>query len=129
METDRIIGKDWQREPYRRRKDDNKTVIHWGQRKLFFSELEFFLKFCPHDQGTVLYVGSAPGKHILALNYLFPDIHFILYDPASFNLPSPSTKYDIRKFFFYEEDAKQFAGWSERHQNIPVFLSIWGWFP
>lgn len=56
------------RKSYISRKNDIKTVIHWGQRKLFISELEFLTKY---DGDTVLYVGSAPVlTSSCLLNYL-----------------------------------------------------------
>ncbi|CAD7928798.1 unnamed protein product [Amoebophrya sp. A120] len=48
----RILGT--KRAPYRRRKDEVKSALHWGQRKLFLSELEFLLDVCfPKSMGFV----------------------------------------------------------------------------
>ncbi len=47
----------------------NKSTCHWGQRKLFLTELEFFSLFLNESQeGTVIYVGSAPGTHLFYLS-------------------------------------------------------------
>ena len=60
------------------------TVIHWGQRKLLDSEIEFLTMY--HKKGDiVVYAGAAPGTHILILSEMFPKLHFILVDPREFN--------------------------------------------
>jgi hypothetical protein len=64
---------------------------HWGQLKLFYSELEFFTicsKFYDLSTCVAVYVGAAPGHHISMFRKLFPDLHFILYDPANFAISS-----------------------------------------
>ncbi len=70
---------------YRRRKGEVKSVLHWGQRKLLLSEIEFLLL---HGDGVklVVYAGAAPGTHIAYLADLFPEHHFVLYDPAPFTV-------------------------------------------
>lgn len=89
-------------ESYRRRTNEERTVIHWGQRKLFLSELEFFTLYAkPND--IVLYVGSAPGNHTFFLTLLFPFIEkFILIDPCPFYV-KPTEKIEIIQDFFKEE--------------------------
>lgn len=60
---------------------------HWGQLKLFYSELEFLTivsKYYDHKECILVYVGSAPGHHIAYFRKLFQDLHMILYDPAPF---------------------------------------------
>ncbi|CAD7925181.1 unnamed protein product [Amoebophrya sp. A25] len=45
----RLLGP--RRMPYRRRKEETKSTLHWGQRKLFLAELEFLLDVCfPTDE-------------------------------------------------------------------------------
>jgi hypothetical protein len=67
--------------PYRRRKFEWKPPLHFGQIKLFISELEFLTKYGDRSR-YVIYAGSADGKHIPYLAHLFPEHHFILWDPA-----------------------------------------------
>ena len=55
------------RTPYARRQGEVKTVDHWGQRKLLFSEIEF-LTLYGHLAKTVVYAGAAPGMHISFLS-------------------------------------------------------------
>lgn len=65
----------------------NLSKCHWGQRKLFFSELEFLVMAAKHynlSECVVLYVGSAPGIHINLLIEMFPMLKWLLYDPREF---------------------------------------------
>lgn len=60
---------------------------HYGQRKLFYTELEFLsLLSKKHHlrEVTVVYAGAAPGIHLPILFKLFPDVFWILIDPAPF---------------------------------------------
>ena len=40
---DLIINGESPREVYRQRTHENKRAVHWGQRKLLLSEIEFFV--------------------------------------------------------------------------------------
>jgi hypothetical protein len=85
------------------------TVEHWGQRKLIISEIEFLTEF--HSPGrTVVYVGAAPGSHINFLaTVLFPDLLFVLVDPAPFEA-WPAENVEIRNEYFDSEAARKFLG-------------------
>jgi hypothetical protein len=66
------------------------NVCHWGQLKLFYTEIEF-ITLCIErgynlDNCTMLYIGAAPGTHIKYLHKLFPTLHWILIDPNHFNI-------------------------------------------
>ena len=70
---------------YNRRVDDIKTIVHWGQRKLLLSEIEFLTMVGPDESiegATVVYAGAAPGTHVEYLSSLFPSVRFVLVDPA-----------------------------------------------
>lgn len=61
--------------------------IHWGQLKLFSNEMLFLVENCVTDDVTELvYVGAAPGEHLVVLTQLFPGITFHLYDSNKFDL-------------------------------------------
>jgi len=75
--------------PYQPYEHDSNSLLHWGQRKLLLAEIEFLL-ICAKDPisstcNTVVYVGAASGAHLTLLFQLFPNIKFILVDPAKFN--------------------------------------------
>ena len=62
---------------YYRRLDEAKTTIHWGQRKLFLTELQFLTHFWDPNQvpePIVIYAGAAPGRHFPLLSKLFPQL-------------------------------------------------------
>jgi len=80
----RTLGPDSSRERYRRRREEQKTVLHWGQRKLLLSEIEF-LTLVGGPQHPVVYAGAAPGSHLPQLAKMFPEHTFYCYDPAPFN--------------------------------------------
>lgn len=81
----RELKEDAPRERYRRRKNEPKTVIHWGQRKLLLSEVEFLTLF-GSCENPVVYAGAAPGTHLNDLAEMFPQHTFHCYDPAPFNV-------------------------------------------
>jgi hypothetical protein len=69
--------------PYKRRNNDLKSVVHWGQRKLLMAEIEFLTIFGQVGD-LVVYAGAAPGNHINFLSLLFPFVRFVLVDPRPF---------------------------------------------
>ena len=78
---------------YQHTVDQIKTVVHWGQRKLLLSEIEFLTLVGKDglDGATVVYAGAAPGTHLELLASMFPMVKFVLVDPAPFNVkPSES---------------------------------------
>jgi hypothetical protein len=75
--------------PYEETKDVGFSSFHWGQRKLFLSEVEFLTEFLPKYQKikAIIYAGGASGIHIPFLFDLIDPIHemdWILIDPAPF---------------------------------------------
>lgn len=62
--------------------------LHYGQRKLILSEVEFLsaLMETPRSEKPILvvYAGAANGSHLPFLFELFPKVEFILIDPAPF---------------------------------------------
>lgn len=105
---------------YRERDGENKTVCHWGQRKLLLSEIEFITKY--YDKAKiVVYAGAAPGTHILCLAQLFPKLKFVLVDPRPFSSHivkaakdstfggSSRASIELRPGYFDDELAKEYA--------------------
>lgn len=106
------IGADSLRRPYHQRTEEIKTTIHWGQRKLLISEVEFFTlywdpKLIPKP--VCVYAGAAPGIHIPLLSEMFPAFTFHLYDPAKFEVIE-SEKVRIFTEYFTDEVAARYAG-------------------
>jgi hypothetical protein len=92
--------------PYHRRRNESKTVIHWGQRKLLLSEMEF-LNMYGHLSNLVVYAGAAPGTHMNYLIDAFPSHRFVCVDPARFSI-RPNARVELRNELFTDEMAREF---------------------
>ena len=91
---------------YQRRKGEVKTTLHWGQRKLLMSEIDFLTRFgLPSDTSTtpttytVVYAGAAPATHMPYISELFPEIHFVLVDPNPFDIAKAENIEIINDYF------------------------------
>jgi hypothetical protein len=107
-DNNRILSDTIPRMQYYQRKGHIKSTMHWGQRKLLMSEIEFLTNFGEPSR-TVLYVGAAPGTHINYLATLFPDLNFVLVDPREFHA-KPTEKIQIIQEFFTDEMAYKYRG-------------------
>jgi cap2 methyltransferase len=63
--------------------------LHYGQRKLILSEIEFLTAVLRAETTTtkpvlVVYAGAANGSHLPLLFELFPQVKYVLIDPAPF---------------------------------------------
>lgn len=105
---ERILGDDACMMPYKERNDTVKTMIHWGQRKLLMSEIEFLTLIGLNNLAgsLVVYAGAAPGTHIEYLSQLFPEPVFMLVDPAPFSVRK-SEKIMINNQNFTDKMAQQ----------------------
>lgn len=110
-----LLADDAPRKKYARTIDwkYKKSIIHWGQRKLFFSELWFLVKYGELSK-NVVYAGSAPGTHIPFLAKLFPEHNFILVDPSEFRLKQIGlenfdTRIKVIQDYFTDELAAELA--------------------
>lgn len=83
----------------------NLTNIHWGQLKLFYSEV-IFLNLCMKkyklNECVCVYAGAAPGHHNFILRTMYPDLHWILVDPAPFVAKADSHVAIFNDFFTNE---------------------------
>ena len=64
-----------------------KTVVHWGQLKMFLVLFSFFLKTIrlTDKEVHIIYAGSATGDNILLLCKFFPNTFWYLTDPRKHN--------------------------------------------
>lgn len=111
---DMIITNKTARLPYRKRQAHEKKSVHWGQRKLLLSEVQFLTLFHKPDQvfnPIIVYAGAAPGIHIKFLHQMFPNFIFHLYDPVKFanGLDNGETIFTYQRKFT-DEDAYNWAG-------------------
>jgi hypothetical protein len=116
-----IITPDTPRIPFFERPDTERSPLHYGQLKLFMSELAFLLRStdaCAGAEWVVPYAGAAPGHHLVYLAKLFPSCLFLLYDPAPFcealrRGPPPNVRVHEGAFFteaVAAEIATKYAG-------------------
>jgi hypothetical protein len=78
--------------------------VHWGQRKLLLSEIEF-LTLVGLEQlegATVVYAGAASGTHVEYLSDIFSSVQFVLVDPAPFTVKE-SERIRILRGLFTDE--------------------------
>jgi len=94
--------------------EDRHDDVHWGQRKLLLSEMEFITKeidkMDTSKPMTILYVGAAEGNHIyLMAKKLFPQFEYHLYDKRDF-YPKLYELENIKIFkrYFDNNDAKRY---------------------
>eukprot|EP00761_Pharyngomonas_kirbyi_P008568 gb/GECH01008580.1/.p1 GENE.gb/GECH01008580.1/~~gb/GECH01008580.1/.p1 ORF type:complete len:454 (+),score=34.32 gb/GECH01008580.1/:1-1362(+) len=107
--SDRVVTKETPRSKYKRRQGEAKTVEHWGQRKLLMSEIEFLSEYSKPGM-TVLYAGAAPGDHTNFLQRdMFPQLKFVLVDPARFSAYSVEGKVEIINDYFDDHIARRYA--------------------
>lgn len=100
----RILTDNFEEEKYKpRTAEDDRTVVHYGQRKLLLSEIEFLTNVCislpaklKHKRIVVIYAGAAPGDHIDLLYSMFPFIKFVLVDPAKFSV-EPNVSFSLMR--------------------------------
>lgn len=115
----RVLGPDFPRRPYKARVEQaSKTIkgrgaerrdVHWGQRKLFMNEIELLTLYAKAGD-VIVYAGAAPGTHLKYLaGTLFPEIRFVLVDPAPFAV-QPSEQFELRSELMTDEIAREFAG-------------------
>ena len=128
--------------PYRERRRELKSVIPWGQRRLFLAELEFLSLHAaaqqhsppqpssppsPHSlpalpssastgppppPSTVVYAGAAPGSHLSYLARLFPELTFVLYDTAPFRVQAGGNV-QLKAELFDDSTACEWSGRSD----------------
>jgi len=119
----------------------NYKTLHWGQRKLFLSELHFFNniilnKYKNFNKFLVIYAGAAPGIHLNLLGHLFPYVEFHLYDPNLFDSSLIKNKKqfkinplkDVKTGIFNENIIKQYLKLFDENKNkyndyIIIFIS------
>lgn len=104
---------------YHARKGEMRSTLHWGQRKLMLSEVEFLTLYAKAGT-TVLYAGAAPGTHLNSLSQLFPKVTFECIDPARFTAHE-TKRVRLHQCLFTDDIAETFAD-RERYPHV-LFIS------
>lgn len=95
--------------------------LHWGQRKLLLSEIEFLVNnYHKYDTGKkyLLYIGASPGYHLEYLSKMFPEIYFILYDRVDSSVKHMN-RIKFNKEYFTDESAQKY-----KNMNIMIVSDI-----
>jgi cap2 methyltransferase len=99
----------------------NTSALHWGQRKLLMSEIEFLTLHGDKAQ-LVVYAGAAKGYHIPYLAAMFPTHHFHLYDPAEFAI-APTDRISIYNEKMTDKIAKRYGRQQKEDEGSLLFIS------
>ena len=113
----RLYSDNLPKKKYNLRAFENIDNLHWGQRKLLLSEVEFLTNYYDsYDEGEkyLVYIGSAPGDHINYLSILFPEIKMILYDSVKHVVKS-NKNITIFERYFTNDDA-------ENYKDMNIFM-------
>jgi len=108
-----------------------KTVVHWGQLKMFLVTALFFIKVIdPNEKEVhVIYAGSAKGDNILLLCEMFPNTIWYLVDPREHNkllykkLNNKDQIREITKGYFTDEIAKKYYDQFKNRKHKLSFMS------
>jgi hypothetical protein len=102
-----------------------KSVIHWGQLKMFLVTLLFLInKVDPTEKEVhIIYPGSARGDNILILCDMFPNTLWYLIDPAPFHpkLKGHKQIIEIKNEFFTDDLAKYYFK-KFANRKFPLFI-------
>lgn len=100
-------------------KINNAKSVHWGQLKLFVSELQALTYYGdPSICNTIIYVGAAPGEHLYLLARMFPEYDFHLYDLQEFDKRlNDANNVTLYNKYFTEEDIQRW-----KNENKKIFL-------
>lgn len=128
-EKDEILNNEDAQLSYRRRKDEEKNSVSYGQRKLFLALLSFITKHCLSETKKVsgnkkiniVYAGAAPGTNIGIISDLFPQFIFHLYDPSKFKVKATNRIFIYQKKFT-DKVANYWKGQNEKFKNV-IFIS------
>jgi hypothetical protein len=107
---------------------DFQSRCQWGQKKLLLSEIQFLTKVCQKlntkslKDYAVVYAGAAHGFHFPILYNLFPELIWLLYDPARFSkeagMHPQKQKVKIFNQFFTDDTIKHAKQNSENRKIL-----------
>ena len=109
----------------------NPLGCHDGQRKLLYSEIEFYTELSKSynlNDILVVYIGSGTGYHFPIIFDLFPELDFFLCDPDKYSFTHNITNNKDRFFFYnnyYVDDSyKIILKWNQERKNKKIaFIS------
>lgn len=134
----RVLKPDAPRLPYTRKTGQFKRQLHWGQLKLFLTEIEFInlaiARYGKDRKFYVLYIGAAPGNHTTELAAMYNDhglsVYFDLWDGNPYVCRPIPGRIEIHESLFFDKDAKFYKEKFDKmksdksDKNAPVILLI-----
>lgn len=109
-------------ELYAFRPDRELISLKLGQRKLLFSELEYYTKILqPGEEALIVYAGSASGSHNPPLLELFNHCEFHFYDSNPFSAKLARFTNDFKKAEAFPLDNRYKKGSAENSKNLKLF--------
>ncbi len=116
VELDRQIRPNSGRLPYARKTGSFKRQLHWGQLKLFLTEIEFInlaiTRYGRDSKFYVLYVGAAPGNHTTELVNMYNNfgisVYFDLWDGNPFVCRPIPGRIEIHELLFFDKNALEY---------------------
>ena len=108
-----------------------KSLIHWGQLKMFLVTLFFLMKKIDVSDKEVhiIYAGSATGDNILLLCQLFPNTRWYLIDPRKHNkelykkMENKDQIYEIIEGYFTDKIAEKFNNQFKSRKHKLLLMS------
>ena len=99
------------------------STIHWGQLKLFFSELYLLTNYAEKGN-VVVYVGAAPGIHIPTLQYMFAKLglYYYLVDPQPILVPVTKKTKVVQDYYNTENFVKWLDSIGKTNKDV-IFIS------
>lgn len=111
------------RKKYTRERNHFRPVLHWGQLKLFLSEVELLNQIRSTDKPILLiYVGAAPGNHTNFLSDMYPDVTFHLWDGQPF-VCRETDRIKIHNNYFFNEDAERYVKQGHTTNYFTILVS------
>jgi hypothetical protein len=128
----RLLLPDAPRLKYTRKTGRFKRQLHWGQLKLFLTEIEFInlaiKRYGKDRKFYILYVGAAPGNHTTELAAMYNDhgisVYFDLWDGNPYVCRPIPGRIEIHQSLFFDKDAKFYKEKFNKMKNNPVILLI-----
>jgi len=125
QKDEQFLYPDAEERSYTQDKSNRNLAIHWGQRKLALTILQFLNLYWNSDtRPTIVYAGAAGGANINFLAKLFPEAEWHLYDPSKFAITrSNNIKINTGESgLFTDETAKQW-GEAVKEGRVVLFIS------
>lgn len=104
--------------------------FHWGQRKLFYSELEFLSIVAENEDLSdflVIYIGAADGSHHNLLHTFFEKTMFLLYDSRQYDKSLDKLKNYILKTgnegFFKDETINEVKQYAKKYNKKIIYIN------